>query len=83
MKRSRPDQRSGAALIMTLILVTAISLLVISYYAITRQEATVSSATVSLARADLGEKAAFAEAGALLRRLTANDRYLVSVGTRT
>ena len=82
MKRSRPDQRSGAALIMTLILVTAISLLVISYYAITRQEATVSSATVSLARADLGEKAAFAEAGALLRRLTANDRYLVSVVTR-
>lgn len=83
MKRSRPDQRSGAALIMTLILVTAIAMLVISYYAITRQEATVSSATVSLARADLGEKAAFAEAGALLRRLTANDRYLVSVVTRS
>ena len=81
MKRSRPDQRSGAALIMTLILVTAIAMLVISYYAITRQEATVSSATVSLARADLGGKAAFAEAGALLRRLTANDRYLVSVVT--
>ncbi len=82
MKRSSPDERSGAALIMTLVLVTAISLLVINYYAITRQEATVSSATVSLARADLGEKAAFAEAGALLRRLTANDRYLVSVATR-
>lgn len=82
MNRSRPVHRSGAALIMTLILVTAISLLVISYFAITRQEATVSSATVSIARADLGEKAALAEAGAILRRLTANDHYLVSVVTR-
>ncbi len=82
MKKPSPDECSGAALLLTLILVTAIALIVVSYFAITRQEATVSSSTVALARADLGEKAALAEAGALLRRLTANDHYLVSVVTR-
>jgi len=82
MKRNRQDHRSGAALILTLILVTAIALIVVSYFAITRQEATVSSTTVARARAELGEKAAFEEAGAILRRLTSNDHYLVNVVTR-
>jgi len=82
MKPDSSPSRSGAALIMTLILVTAIALVVISFFAITRQEATISSATVSRARADLGERAAFEDAGALLRSLTASDSYLVSSVTK-
>ncbi|MEQ1842407.1 MAG: hypothetical protein ABL994_18565, partial [Verrucomicrobiales bacterium] len=82
MKPDSSPSRSGAALIMTLILVTAITLVVISFFAITRQEATISSATVSRARADLGERAAFEDAGALLRSLTGSDSYLVSSVTK-
>lgn len=82
MRRTRQEHPSGAALILTLILVTAISLIVISYFAVTRQATIVSNATVSRTRADLGEKAALEEAAALLRRLTSNDHYLVSVVTR-
>lgn len=82
MKNHRRENQGGAALLLTLILVTGIALIVITYFSMTRQETAVSSATVSRARADLGEKAALAEAGSLLRRLTANDRYLVSVVNR-
>ncbi len=78
MKPVSSPLQAGAALIMTLILVTAIALVVVSFFAITRQEATISNATVSNTRADLGERAAFEDAGALLRSLTANDHYLVS-----
>lgn len=78
MKAPLSSSRSGAALILTLILVTAIALVVISYFAITRQEATISSATVSETRADLGERAAFEDAGALLSSLTDNDHFLVT-----
>lgn len=78
MKPASSPLQAGAALVMTLILVTAIALVVISFFSITRQEATISNATVSNTRADLGERAAFEDAGALLRSLTANDHYLVS-----
>lgn len=74
----RTPKRAGAALIITLILVTAIALVVISFFAITRQEAVISSASISRTRADLGEKAAFEDAGARLLSLTANDHYLVT-----
>ena len=78
MKAPFPGSRSGAVLVITLILVTAIALLVVSYFSLTRQEATISSAVVSDTRAELGERAAFEEAGSLLRSLTGNDEYLVS-----
>lgn len=71
--------RRGAALIVTLILVTAIALVVVSYFAIARQEVSLSGADLARTRASFGEKAAFAEATARLRRLTANDGYFVTI----
>lgn len=70
---------SGAALLVTLVLVAAIALVVVSLFAIARQEVSLSGATAMAVRADFAEGAAFAEAGALLRSLTANDRYLVTL----
>lgn len=82
MKRDVVSRRSGAALLVTLFLVAAIALIVVSYLAMTRQELAVSGATLSETRAKLGEEAAFAEAGALLRALTSNDRYFVTLASR-
>lgn len=78
MKNGTRIHHSGAALIVTLILVTAIVLVTISYFSICRQEMEVSQSTVAITRADLGLEAAFAEAGGLLQNATANDRYLVT-----
>lgn len=78
MKTGPGIHHSGAALIVTLILVTAIVLVTISYFSISRQEMEVSQSTVAIVRADLGLEAAFAEAGGLLQTATANDRYLVT-----
>ncbi len=81
MKPARPADRAGAALLTTLILVTAVALVVVSLFAITREEVSLSGATTASARASLGEEAAFAEASARLRSLTANDHYLVTLAT--
>lgn len=78
--KPRPSlQKRGAALILTLVLVTVIALVVVSLFAITRQETTLSGAATASVRADLGEEAAFAEASAKLAELTANDAYLVTL----
>lgn len=69
----------GAALVLTLVLVTVIALIVVSLFALSRQESSLSSAAASSVRADLGEKAAFAEASARLAALTADDAYLVTL----
>lgn len=69
----------GAALVLTLVLVTVIALIVVSLFAISRQESSLSIATASSVRADLGEKAAFAEAAAKLAALTCDDAYLITL----
>lgn len=78
----RRPATSGAALLVILVFVAAITLVVVSLFAVTRQELTLSGAAATAVRADLAEEAAFAEAGALLRALTANDRYLVTLASR-
>jgi hypothetical protein len=78
--KPRPSlHQRGAALLLTLVLVTVIALVVVSLFAITRQETTLSGAAAASVRADLGEEAAFAEASAKLGALTANDAYLVTL----
>ncbi len=83
MKMPCRIRKRGAALLVTLFLVAAVTLIVISYLAMSRQEVAISGAEVSETRAELGMEAAFAEAGALLGSLTANDAYFVTLATRS
>ncbi len=82
MTTPRRHAHSGAALLVVLVLVASITLIAVSLFAVARQEASLGSAIASTVRADFAEEAAFAEAGALLRTLTANDRYLVALAFR-
>jgi hypothetical protein len=73
-------RQRGAALILTLVLVTIIAVVIVSLFAMTGQEATLSQSAAASVRARLGEEAAFAEASAKLSALTSNDAYLVTLG---
>ncbi|MEM1443991.1 MAG: hypothetical protein AAGF67_16705, partial [Verrucomicrobiota bacterium] len=75
-----PYQR-GAALITTLVLIAAIAVVVVGVFSVNRQEVVMTSSTLSNTKARLAEKAAFEDAASLLRSVTRDDNYLVTVAT--
>lgn len=79
MKPSPITREHGAALILTLVLVTVIALVVVSLFAVSRQETSLSGAAAATVRAQLAEEAAFADASARILSLTAADGYLVTL----
>jgi len=80
-RRGRPGQR-GAALLTTLVLATVIAVLAVSYLAVSQREMETTRSAVLATRAELGERAAFEEATSLLRALTAEEGYLVTLARR-
>lgn len=79
MKPSPITREHGAALILTLVLVTVIALVVVSLFALSRQETSLSGGAAAAVRAQLAEEAAFADASARILSLTAADGYLVTL----
>ena len=78
MRANRHLKERGAALLITLVLVSAIALIVVSLYTISKNEAQVSGSRMADTRSHLAERAAFEDAKNLLLTLTANDDYLVT-----
>lgn len=78
MRRHQHSKASGAALLITLVLVSAIAMIVVSLYTISKNEAQVSGSRIADTRSHLAERAAFEDAKNLILTLTADDDYLVT-----